>query len=213
MSQKITVTATFGMDVPVYSSVDVELDADLLQDQQALREVLIPLAHKVVEDDATQFTPDWDQTYSLRIVSVDREVDGRSQVFMEDEGIPFCPRFLDAGQALDVFSKDDNPEALVDAFRFLGKSEDEARAILERLNGKPRIVVTVSGGTVELMSTQSVDAMIVDYDCEGFGEDEGVKMVPQIHPDPDQPALVRQESVLPSPQEVMDRYFSILEDA
>ncbi len=212
MSDKITLDVCIGLDVPAYTTMEIEVDKSLLGDKNALIGEIAKIAHSSFEDGQTLIEPEWDESAAYRIVFAQRDVADKSAIILEDTSIPGYPRYSEAGKLLSSFAKDGNPETLVGALRLLDVTEDQARAVLDRMAPKPRVVITVQGGTVEVMSSHPLTALVVDYDCEGFGPDEGVMMVPQIPPCPDEPALVREERIEPSPQSVIDRYFSVLED-
>lgn len=212
MSEKTLINVCFGKDVPAYAQEVMEIDSALLTDEEALRALVSKRALEIEALDETGHTPEWGDSSGIRIVAVDTVIDGKAQTLLEDEGIAGQPRFWDAGQLLSTFAEDGNPETLISAFTFLGKSEDEARACLERLSVKPQVVITLNGGLVDgIMASHALDALVVDYDVDIFTEEDGVKMVPQLPGQPDQPALIHGEHVSVSPKAVLDRYFGVLE--
>lgn len=110
------VTITVGQDTAAYCTKTIEAPFDIADDQDKLREFLVSEGNKIVDDDESDFAPEFD-------FSNPRIVTAKAGDKLQLEDIPLGVRYHDAGLLLGSAINEQRLSCFLEAASEVGKTE------------------------------------------------------------------------------------------
>ncbi|WP_414039438.1 hypothetical protein ACJU26_09615 [Acidithiobacillus sp. M4-SHS-6] len=117
---------TLGQDTPCYATVDIEVEDEILENEEKLKEFLIQKSRVLMNDDDVMFYPEWDFS-NQRIVCV------ASDSLLMLENILLAPDYQNTGVLFAQAITQKNREDFFAAAESCGATRQDALDFLKKM--------------------------------------------------------------------------------